>query len=336
MFQLATPLALCALPLPLFIYWLSPTDRRPVGTPLPVPFFTAIAPHLRNATAHAHNRSHWLTWFMVIWCLLVVALAGPRWVGPPLPRTHQGHNIFLLLDISGSMALPDMQLHQHIATRLQVVKTAAARFTAARTEDHIGLILFGSEAYLQTPLTYDHDTLRTRIHDATVGLAGKTTAIGDAIGLGIKQFQGTPQKGRIMILLTDGASNAGVLTPKKAATLAQAAHIKLYTIGLSAQPQRASSLSQLLLSMQTTSDLDEPTLRAIANTTGGRYFRATNPQSLQQIYQTIDALETITQHTRPHRPMVEYYPWFIAMALLCLWIWFERTTIRRITCSRFI
>jgi Ca-activated chloride channel family protein len=172
-----------------------------------------------------------ITLLFLVWVLLVFALAGPRWVGEPQPLVRDGYNIMLALDISGSMEVSDMLVHGHPVTRLRVVKQAAEQFVQDRAGDRIGLILFGSRAYLQTPLTYDRRSVLMRIEDATVGLAGKTTSIGDALGLAVKRLQNVPAKGRMIILLTDGVNNSGVLPPLKAAELARADGIKVYTIG---------------------------------------------------------------------------------------------------------
>lgn len=222
-----------------------------------------------------------------------------------------------------------MQLNRQPATRLQVVKLAAENFVKARQTDHIGLILFGSEAYLQTPLTFDHHAILARIKDASVGLAGKTTSIGDAIGLAIKKLQHTPQSGRVMILLTDGSNNSGLLPPKKAAELAKTEHIKIYTIGLSTDNTN-QRLMNLFISMQTTADLDEETLQHIAHITDGQYFRATNPASLEQIYQKIDQLETSKQTSQPIHPKRENYPWLVGLCLILISSWLMYTTRRRL------
>lgn len=172
---------------------------------------------------------------VLVWVLLVIALSGPRWVGEPKPVVREGYNIMMVLDLSGSMEITDMLLHGRPVSRLLVVKRAAEQFVEDRVGDRIGLILFGTRAYLQTPLTYDRHSVLMRIDDATAGLAGKTTSIGDAVGLAVKRLQDVPSKGRVIILLTDGANNSGVLAPLKAAELAKQDGIKIYTIGLGSE-----------------------------------------------------------------------------------------------------
>ncbi len=319
MFELAMPWALLALPLPWLIWFLLP--RSPVQLPaaLKVPFFNAMLTIIEQEKHHIAKHARIIVLF-VIWSLLVFALAGPRWVGEPQPLTRDGYNIMLALDLSGSMELNDMMLHGRTATRLAVVKRAAEQFVKDRPGDKLGLILFGSQAYLQTPLTYDRHSVLMRIEDATVGLAGKTTSIGDALGLAVKRLQNVPAKGRMIILLTDGVNNSGVLAPLKAAELARADDIKVYTIGLGADVD-PHAMSGLFFNMNVTADLDEDTLKEVAKMTGGRYFRATDMQSLQKIYSLINQLETISQEQAAVRPQYDYYSWPLAVALILFLYW---------------
>lgn len=214
----------------------------------------------------------------------------------------------------------DRLLRGRAVSRLTVVKRAAMQFVHDRSGDKIGLILFGSRAYLQTPLTWDNHTVLMRIEDATVGLAGKSTSIGDALGLAVKRLQAVPSKGRIIILLTDGVNNSGVLTPIKAAELARDDGIKVYTIGLGAE-SIPRLFNGMLITNSPSSDLDEETLRKIAHMTGGRYFRATDTQSLHAIYNMINQLERVSQEQSSVRPEKEYYPWLLALALILFVYW---------------
>ena len=317
MFELAFPLALLLLPLPLLIWFLVPRARQIIPVALTVPFYDALATLMKQKKQEPNSKISCYC-FGLIWVLIVLAASGPRWVGAPMPLAREGRNIMLVLDLSASMDLDDMALNGHLATRLSVVKQAAKQFVSQRAGDLIGLILFGSRAYLQTPLTYDHRNVLMRIDDATVGLAGTTTSIGDALGLAIKRLQEVPPTGRVIILLTDGANNSGVLSPLKAAQLAKLDNMKIYTIGLgsNADPR---AMHHLLMGLNPAVDLDESTLKKIAQTTGGRYFHATDPQTLQAIYQTINRMEAVQQEKLTVRPQQAYYPWILALALL---IWF--------------
>lgn len=319
MFQLATPWALILLPLPLLFWYLLPRAKVQLPIALKVPFFDAMVGIIDQKKQTISTRSL-LFIPALIWILLVFALAGPRWIGEPLPVTREGYNIMMALDLSGSMEINDMLLHGRPTSRLSVVKRAAAQFVEDRKGDRIGLILFGTRAYLQTPLTYDRHSVLMRIDDATAGLAGKTTSIGDAVGLAVKRLQDVPKSGRIIILLTDGANNSGVLAPLKAAELAKADGIKIYTIGLGSEAD-PRALSNDLFIPNASADLDEETLKKMAEMTDGRYFRATDTETLHSIYKTINQLETASEEQATIRPQKEYYPWIVGMALLLCFYW---------------
>ncbi len=320
MFELTTPLALIALLLP-FLIWLLPNMTSTHQSTLKVPFFNAIAP-IQSHTKQAAIGT--LLWLYLIWMLTVFAASGPRWVGDPIPLKHEGHNIMLILDISGSMDIRDRVQFGRPSTRLDLVKHAAEAFVKHRGDSHIGLILFGTRAYLQTPLTQDHATVLMRLKDATVGLAGKTTSIGDALGLAVKHMQHIPKKGRVIILLTDGANNSGMMLPLKAAQLALNSDIKIYTIGLSSD----SGVPLFNGAPVFTDDLDEQTLKTIANMTKGRYFHATDKRSLLETYQLINQLETVTHDNATVRPEHAYYPYPLALALFLFMLWLTKTTLK--------
>lgn len=312
MFELDLPWILLLIPLPLVLWFLLPRVALQLPAALKVPFFNAMT-GIAEKEKHSLIKQTRLSFLLLIWSLLIFALAGPRWVGEPRPLTREGHNIMLALDLSPSMAVNDMFLNNRPATRLNVVKHAANRFVQNRVNDKIGLIVFGERAYLQTPLTYDHRNVLDRLKDATAGLAGKSTSIGDALGLAVKHLQNVPDKGRMIILLTDGANNSGVLAPLKAAELARDDKIKIYTIGLGSEVD-THTFNGMFLSMNAAADLDEETLTRVAKMTGGRYFRATDMKSLQSIYQTINRMETVSQDQATIRPQHDYYPWPLALA----------------------
>lgn len=323
MFELDWPWVFLAAPLPFFIRWLAPRAKEASLSALKIPFFKGLVSQLD--IEEKKTKAWWAkssSVLMLIWVLLLLALAGPRWVGRFEPIAREGHNIMLALDISGSMEMVDMAFKGRPASRLAVVKRAAENFVQNRHADKIGLILFGARAYLQTPLTYDHQNVLQRLEDASVGLAGNTTSIGDALGLAVKRLQQAPQKGRVVILLTDGVNNSGVLSPQKAAELARSEDIKVYTIGLRAQNQE--SLNPLFFNMNVAADLDEDTLRKIAKTTGGRYFLATNLSSLEKIYSAINQLEATDLGHETVRPQHEYYPWPLGFAFILFLYWLKQ------------
>lgn len=319
MFELASPWILLILPLPWLIWFFMPRAVVHLPSALKIPFFKALMGMVENNQRYLAQQKRLILFFLA-WILIVLALAGPRWIGEPQPLAREGYNIMLALDISGSMELSDMMLHGRPATRLAVVKQAAEQFVLERVGDRIGLILFGSRAYLQTPLTYDHHNVLLRLEDATVGLAGNTTSLGDALGLAIKRLQNVPSQGRMIILLTDGVNNTGVLAPIKAAELARADGIKVYTIGLGVESE-VQPFDQVFMNMSGAADLDEETLKEVSQLTGGHYFRATDMKSLQTIYHTINQMEKISQEQATIRPQHEYYPWPLGLAVLLLLSW---------------
>lgn len=314
MFVLAFPWAFGLLPLPFLLWlWISPAKAQ-LSAVLKVPFFHAMQTVVQHDKTMVAKRQHFL-WLMLAWCFLIVALAGPKWVGEPRPLVRDSYNIMLALDISPSMSVNDMLNHGRHVTRLFAVKRAAKQFVDKRVGDKIGLILFGEQAYLLTPLTYDRRNVAQRIDDATVGLAGKSTSIGDALGLAIKRLQQVPAEGRMIVLLTDGVSNSGVLSPIKAAALARSEHIQINTIGLHASVD-PRSFDGLFLSMSGAAELDEATLKEVAESTGGHYFRATDQASLERIYGDIDQMTRVAQDQADIRPQYDYYPWFLGFGLL--------------------
>lgn len=324
MFELVNPWILVLLPLPLIFWFLIPRAKVQLPAALKVPFFAAMLP-IADQEKRSVSAQYSLIIPAIVWLLLVVALAGPRWIGAPKPIAREGFNIMLALDLSASMEIPDMLLHGRPASRLSVVKSAAEQFVRDRSGDKIGLILFGTHAYLQTPLTYDRQTILLRLEDATAGLAGRTTSIGDAVGLAVKRLDDVPKEGRILILLTDGANNSGVLAPLKAAELAKDEGIKIYTIGLGSEAESRALVGDFIM-QNASADLDEETLQKMSDMTGGRYFRATDTETLHSIYKTINELEAVTQEQETVRPQKEYYPWFIGAALLLCFSWLIRKT----------
>ncbi|MEE9356751.1 MAG: VWA domain-containing protein [Methylococcaceae bacterium] len=258
-------------------------------------------------------------WTMLLpilaWCLLVLAGARPQWLGEPIEQTVSGRDLMLAVDLSGSMNIEDFVQNDRCVSRLKVTKQVADRFIENRVGDRIGLILFGSNAYLQVPLTFDRKTVRVLLNEAFIGLAGDKTAIGDAIGLALKRLRKQQTQTKVLIVLTDGANTAGEVSPLKAAELAKQAGLKIYTLGMGANEATLRRMHEAGCRVSL-SDLDEDTLTKVAQTTGGQYFRAKSTQELEEIYRILNDLEPTEKDKQFFRPQSELYIWPLGVALI--------------------
>lgn len=312
MFEFALPWLLLAAPLPLLI-----RARRPEqdGSALWLPFFSRWQQLASRERPTRDPRRRLLLW--AIWLLLLLAAAQPRWLGEPISQPRSGRDLMLAIDISGSMEATDLTLDGAPATRLDVLKQVVGDFIARRTGDRIGLVLFGERAYLQAPLSFDRTTINQLLQEAEIGLAGaQRTAIGDGMGMALKHLHDSPAKRRAMILVTDGANNSGALTPVQATALATQENVTVYTIGVGADEMLVNDWPFGRRRVNPSADLDEDSLKHIASETGGDYFRARDQQSLQQIYQQLDALEPAASDSDTVRPQTALYYWPLAVAFL--------------------
>lgn len=314
----AWPWVFALLPLPVLIYWLAPARATPDQRALRVPDVGRYT-QLTSADAVGGKRN-WLRIAVLVlaWIALLMATARPQTFGDPIGVPISGRDLMLCIDISGSMRETDLYAGNNRATRMAVVKQVAKEFVARRTGDRIGLIMFGSQAYVQTPLTHDHKTVQHFLEEATVGLAGRSTAIGDAIGLAVKRLRDRPDASRVVILLTDGENSAGIVDPIEAARLAAENDIRIHAIGVGSDPRG----SQFNVPFGTRrSELDETTLKAISDATGGQYFRARNQQELSNIYKEIDRLEPTEREVDEFRPLSERFVWPLGLALTLSILW---------------
>jgi len=316
MMSLFWPWILALGPLPWLIRrWALPAPEQATAA-LRVPHFRDMV-HLQSVRkiGNLQSRSSMWFWFgIVMWLLLLLSAARPQWIGEPVGLPTNGRDLMLAVDISGSMAIPDFWINGQEVTRLAVVKRAAGEFIARRTGDRVGLIVFGSQAYVQTPLTFDRETVSTMLQETEIGLAGKETAIGDAIGLAVKRLRERPAGSRVLVLLTDGANTAGEVSPKQAGELAKEQGIRIYTIGVGADRMEVDSLFGSR-TVNPSRDLDENTLRHLAQSTGGLYLRAKNTEALANVYTELDRLEPASTSTELFRPRTELFIWPLSMAL---------------------
>ena len=307
------PWAFIFLPLPYLVYKLLPAVPRQQEAALNVPFMTDFESYQTESFQTASKTIAILA--IIAWVLLVTAASRPQWLGEPIELPVSGRDLMLAVDLSGSMEVEDFKLNGQLVDRLTATKAVATEFINRRKGDRLGLILFGKKAYLQTPLTFDRKTVSTLLNESVIGLAGKETAIGDAIGLAVKRLEDEAVNSRVLILLTDGANTAGEVQPLTAAGLAKQYQLKIYTIGIGADEMIVRSIFGSRR-VNPSADLDEKTLTDIAETTGGRYFRARNTQELDKIYQLLDELEPVEKDSQSFRPTSALFYWPLSLALL--------------------
>lgn len=283
--------------------------------------YSSVARIKASQPKYPRNPFHILTIIrLMALVLLVMALARPRAGERQSQVKSEGIDILIALDTSGSMRAVDLTSgSDKNRNRMDVAKQVAKEFVQGRTTDRIGLVVFGQEAYTQCPLTLDYGVLTSFLDRAAIGMAGDGTALGSAIGVGTSRLKAVPGKSRVMILVTDGRNTAGRIPPVEAARAAAAFGVKIYTVGVGSD--NAFLPVDTLLGKQLIPqplDLDEDTMKAIAERTGGRYFRATDAESLRQTYETIDALERTEVKIEEHMEYTELYPWLVWPGLLLL------------------
>ncbi len=309
MFEFAWPWVFVAAPLP----WLLWRFLRPLQPAVAL----RLTPHtLPAARAFPSRRLRSVPVLLIgAWLCLLLAAARPQWVGPPQALKRSGRAMMLAVDISGSMNLKDMQLGGSTVSRFAAVEAIAGDFISRRHGDQVGLILFGSRAYMITPLTFDLSAVRAQLDGAAVGLAGRETAIGDAIGVAVRRLRNLPARSRVLVLLTDGVNNAGSIMPQAAARIAKAAGVRIYTIGIGATQMYVPGF----FGMQTinpSAQLDAHMLKHIAKSTGGKFFRATDTAQLAEAYRTIGRMEPAVHAQVMRRAHRELFRWPLLAALL--------------------
>jgi len=310
-FAIVWPWLLLLAPLPWLLRFLMPVSSSSDMQALRVPWFSAVA-----GGKAGWMRRPWLALIAtLVWLLLLFAAARPQWVGEIESLPVSGRDLLLAVDISGSMDTQDMVLNKTAVNRLKVVKKVAGEFIQRRRGDRVGLVLFGSRAYLQTPLTFDTETTATLLDESEIGLAGRETAIGDAIGLAVKRLRDDAASDRVLVLLTDGANTAGEVQPLQAAEFAARDGLTVYTVGVGADEMMVQDFFGSRV-VNPSADLDEETLRVIAEQTGGRYFRARDAKGLEKIYEILDELEPVESDVEIIRPVDELFYWPLGVAYM--------------------
>ncbi|MEH6570388.1 MAG: VWA domain-containing protein [Halioglobus sp.] len=314
------PWMLAVLPLPLLVRRFWPTARS-AQPALRAPFFQEWRQLSESHAGTVNTQSRFASVTLwLLWLCLLVSAARPIWIGEAIELPNSGRDLMLAVDISGSMRIEDMQLGKVMARRIDAVKQVGSSFIENRKGDRLGLILFGTNAYVQSPLSFDTATVKRFLLEAQIGFAGQETAIGDAIGLAVKRLRNRPAESRVLILLTDGQDTASSVKPLDAAKLARKLGIKIYTIGIGADEMTLPGIfgsSFGSRQVNPSAELDEEGLEEIARMTGGQYFRARNPVELANIYAMLDELEPVEQTPATYRPRqaLGYLPLAVALLL---------------------
>ena len=320
MIEFAWPWIFLLLPLPALIIYRQ--SQKPTSDSILVPPSVAKAlQEIEQQKRRAGFDLHTLRLLLLglSWLALLIAIAQPFKPETGEATPASGRAISMLIDLSTSMERRDFSikneaLEDETVDRLVVVKKIASQFIAEREGDRIGLVLFGSEAFVASPLTYDNDSVNTVLQSSGIGMAGRTTAMGDALGLAIKSLRDDPADEKAIVLLSDGTSNAGTAEPEDAAELAQTLGITVHTIGLGSD----DSVNDEQQFQSASADLDEETLKSIAGASGGKFFRAHTSDELQSIYSEIDTLESADVVAPPLIVRRDYRNSFIVLSIVFL------------------
>ncbi|MCW8330199.1 VWA domain-containing protein [Photobacterium sp. SDRW27] len=308
MFEFTWHWAWLLLPLPWFVYRFSKPAVQSAAIRLP---------KLPEGIGQQQPDTRWRKAIMAVaWLCLLGALSRPVWYGDPIEINPEHRDMLLAVDLSGSMSIEDMVTSNgQSIDRLTAVKQVLNDFIGNRQGDRVGLVLFANHAYLQTPLTFDRNTVQEQLDRTVLGLIGQSTAIGEGLGIATKTFIDSEAPQRVIILLSDGANTAGVIDPVEAAELAARSNVTIYTVGVGAEEMEQRTFFSTR-TVNPSQDLDERMLTKIADMTGGQYFRARNPQELENIYQLIDQMEPINTAQQTWRPRQELFRYPLALSLL--------------------
>ena len=309
---------LLLLPLPLLVRRrLRPAKSESLAIDVPLISLDSRVRDPRRASTQFYSLA--VIWFL--WGCLVLAAARPVWYAGPVHRSVTGRDLILAIDISGSMEEADIIGDTGMQTRLTALKSVMTDFIERRRGDRVGLVLFGTRAYPYVPLTHDLDLVVQQLDAVGTGLAGRLTAIGDALGIGIGALEDQGARNRVLILVTDGSNTAGDSEPVVAATIAAQLGVRVHTIGIGHDEETLKRLMQTD-NIPPGTALNDSLLRHIAAKTGGRHFRAHDNRSLLQVYATLDQLEPSMANDRRHRPEQHLfgYPLMLGLSVFCLFL----------------
>jgi Ca-activated chloride channel family protein len=319
-FEFGTPWAFVLLPAPFIMWWLLPPYREQVEA-VRVPFFEQMASALGETPRRggAQLRTNLLQRLLapLVWLLLIVGLARPQFVEPPIEKIESARDLMLAVDLSGSMDTRDMfDPDGNRITRLDAVKLVLDDFIARRSADRIGVIVFGNQAFVQAPFTQDHVLVRTLLDQTEPRMAGPMTMLGDAIGLTIKAFEQSTARDRVLILLTDGNDTGSKVPPIKAAEIAAQSELTIYPVAVG----DPTSVGEGAMDLEALQDM--------ADATGGQLFNAGNREELESVYRAIDDLTPEEIETTSYRPTRPLFFWPLGAAVLLVFVYHALMALR--------
>jgi Ca-activated chloride channel homolog len=323
---------LLLLPLVAIAWWLGRAGRPIAITHSNTDLVRAVARVRRTRWGRLLPLARWIGA-----AFLVVALARPNLEHRQAPIRSSGVDIMLAIDVSGSMQARDMMGPQGPVSRLDAAKEVVSRFVGDRSNDRIGLVAFAGQPYLVSPLTLDHDWVLQRLENLDVSQVGDGTAIGSALASGVRRLDAGDAKSKVLVLLTDGQNNAGKIAPSAAAEAARALGVKVYTIGVGSAGEALVPVTdeggheQLVRARV---DVDEKSMKQVADITGGTFYRATNTQSLRDVYAAIDHSEKTSHTLKAFSTHEEEFAWFAGPGLLLMLgeLGLSATRFRRVPC----
>ena len=320
MLQFAYPWMFLLLPLPLVIHWLAPPHQEP-RLAVNVPFMHVLVRLTGGATEAGavitRRRPLQFVQIVLAWLAIVAAAARPLWLGEPVVRELPMRDLLVALDLSGSMETRDFtDASGATAERLTAAKEVLDQFLSRRNGDRVGLVFFGSAAFVQAPFTDDLDVVRELLDEAQVRMLGPRTVLGDAIGMSIPLFERSEVDERVLIALTDGNDTGSLVPPTRAAEIARDQGVRIFTIAMG-DPQAAGEQA-----------LDEVTLKAVADATGGGYYHADDRAQLEEVYAELDRLTPRQVETQSYRPELELYHWPLGFAVVLSLLYFGAVELR--------
>ncbi len=325
MFNFQWPWMILLLALPALM-WLKNRDRSYLSTDTQERRVTLLHPDLLNLQAAFHgerpsmslgSKAYYLL-LALLWIGLTLAAMRPQWLEPHTEERSEGYDLMLAVDASHSMEALDFTVEGRQVSRMQVVKGVMGRFIEGRLDDRVGLIIFGSQAFVLSPLTMDREAVRHLLSDLVPRIAGDGTAMGDALGLGVKKLRERPEGSRVLVLIADGENTAGTIPPLEAARLAAREGIRIYAIGVGSDQEEVPIMEGGRMITRDDLGFDEDVMRRIATATEGAYFRATDTSALENIYKRIDELEKSKAESRTVMIPHPLFRWPLGLALLAL------------------